>query len=227
MVAAQRRLVALHRSYLQRLVQAHEEERSRIAREVHDDAVQRLAFLGRELDLYRGADPSLSPMRRHQLTGIHGEVQDLADALRKLAHGLHPAALEHAGLNVALTQLAEETWRLHQVRVALHLPESELALDPDVRLALFRIVQEALSNVVRHAHTKEATVALQQRNENVELLVQDAGAGFEPGAKRRTGIGLVGIEERAHLAGGRAQIESLPGKGTRVTVRIALVRGRA
>jgi two-component system sensor histidine kinase UhpB len=222
---AQRRLVALHRSYLQRLVKAHEEERSRIAREVHDDAVQRLVFVGRELDAYRDADPSLAPLRRHQLAGIHGEVQDLADVLRKLAHGLHPAALEHAGLNVALKQLAEEVHRLYQVNVTVHLPERELALDADGRLALFRIAQEALSNVVRHAQVGEAILALQQANGNVEMVVQDAGAGFDPGAKRRTGIGLVGIEERAQLAGGRAQIESLPGRGTRVTVRIGLAAG--
>ena len=220
MVTAQRRLVALHRSYLQRLVKAHEEERSRIAREVHDDAVQRLVVVGRELDLYRDADPHLAPMKRHQLAGIHGEVADLADALRQLAHGLHPAALEHAGLNLALTQLAEETWRLHQVHVELHLPEGELALDPGARLALFRIAQEALSNVVRHARTDSAAVALRQTNGYVELLVQDAGSGFNPEATRRSGIGLVGIEERAHLAGGTARIESLPGKGTRVIARI-------
>jgi signal transduction histidine kinase len=227
MVMAQRRLVALHRSYLQRLVKAHEEERSRIAREVHDDAVQRLVVVGRELDMYRDADPAMSDLKRRRLAGIHGEVEDLADALRKLAHRLHPAALEHSGLNLALTQLAEEMARLHQVRVELHLPVGEPQLDPEARLALFRIAQEALSNVVRHAHTDAATVALRHADGQVELIVQDAGAGFNREATRRSGIGLVGIEERAHLAGGRAEIESLPGKGTRVTVRLAADAGSA
>lgn len=222
MVTAQRRLVALHRSYLQRLVKAHEEERSRIAREVHDDAVQRLVVVGRELDLYRDADPGMSELKRHRLTGIHGEVEDLADALRQLAHRLHPAALEHSGLNLALTQLAEETYRLHQLRVELHLPEQELDLGSGGRLALFRIAQEALRNVVRHANTDSAAVAVRSTADHVELLVQDAGDGFNRDATRRSGIGLVGIEERAHLAGGRAEIESLPGKGTRVTARIPL-----
>lgn len=222
MVTAQRRLVALHRSYLQRLVKAHEEERSRVAREVHDDAVQRLVVVGRELDLYRDADPEMSELKRHRLTGIHGEVEDLADALRQLAHRLHPAALEHSGLNLALTQLAEETYRLHQLRVELHLPEQELDLDSGGRLALFRIAQEALRNVVRHANTDSAAVAVRSTADHVELFVQDAGDGFNRDATRRSGIGLVGIEERAHLAGGRAEIESLPGKGTRVTARIPL-----
>lgn len=222
MVTAQRRLVALHRSYLQRLVKAHEEERSRIAREVHDDAVQRLVVVGRELDLYRDSDPEMSQLKRHRLTGIHGEVEDLADALRQLAHQLHPAALEHSGLNLALTQLAEETFRLHELRVELHLPERELDLDSGTRLALFRITQEALRNVVRHANTDSAAVAVRPTGEHVELLVQDAGDGFNRDATRRSGIGLVGIEERARLAGGKAEIESLPGKGTRVTARIPL-----
>lgn len=225
MVMAQRRLVALHRSYLQRLVKAHEEERSRIAREVHDDAVQRLVVVGRELDLYRDSDPGLSQLQRHRLSGIQGEVEDLADALRQLAHRLHPAALEQSGLELALRQLAEEMQRLHQLRVELLLPEQPVELGAEARLALFRIAQEALRNVVRHANTPSAAVALRSGSGYAELIVQDAGAGFDRDSRRRSGIGLVGIEERARFAGGGATIESLPGGGTRVVARVPQERG--
>lgn len=218
MVRAQRRLLRLHRSYLQRLVKAHEEERSRIAREVHDDAVQRLVHVGRELDQYQDeyARPSAE---RHRLTGIRGEVDDLATALRHLAHQLHPAALEQAGLNLALSQLAEETQRLHGLKLALELPARELELHPDARLALFRIAQEALRNIVRHAHAGTASLRLGSGDGVVEMTVQDSGAGFDS-AGQRSGLGLVGIEERARLAGGAARIASAPGHGTRVTVRL-------
>lgn len=220
MVRAQRRVVALHRSYLQRLVRAHEEERSRIARDVHDDAVQRLTFIGRELELFQSGGEPLGSDRVRHIGGIQGEVHDLADALRQLAHQLHPAALEHAGLNLALRQLADETARGHGLKVRLELPERELPLNPDARLALFRIAQEAVGNAVRHAGSDEVTVQLRSDGATAELRVEDAGAGFDQRAIRSHGIGLVGIEERARLAGGTAWVMSAPGQGTRVIARI-------
>jgi signal transduction histidine kinase len=219
MVRAHQRVVALHRSYLQRLVRAHEEERTRVAREVHDDAVQRLVHLGRELEL-QVAEATSDASGHRRLTGIHEEVEDLADALRQLAHGLHPAALEQAGLTVALVQLADETGRLQQLDVELLLPEHDPVLDPEVRLALFRITQEALRNTARHGGTTRARVELRAADGIVHLIVEDAGAGFDQLASRPRGIGLVGIEERARLAGGEARVESSPGAGTRVSVTV-------
>ena len=220
MVRAQRRVVALHRSYLQRLVKAHEEERSRIARDVHDDAVQRLTFIGRELELFQSEGEPLGDGRVRHIGGIQGEVHDLADALRQLAHQLHPAALEHAGLNLALRQLADEITRAHGVKVRLQLPERELPLNPDAQLALFRIAQEAMNNAVRHSDSDEVSVQLRSDGATAELQVEDAGVGFDQRSIRHRGIGLVGIEERARLAGGNAWVASAPGQGTRVTVRV-------
>jgi len=225
MVRAQRRVVALHRSYLQRLVRAHEEERSRIARDVHDDAVQRLTVIGRELELLQHDGEPLGDDRVRHIGGIQGEVRDLADALRQLAHQLHPAALEHAGLNVALRQLADETTRAHGVNVRVQLPDRELSLSQDVRLALFRIAQEALSNAVRHARTDEVSIRLKDDGAGAELEVEDSGVGFDQRAIGHRGIGLVGIEERARLAGGNAWVMSAPGQGTRVAARIGSARG--
>lgn len=222
MVIAQRRLVAVHRSYTQRLLEAHEEERARVAREVHDDAIQRLVVVKHELDELGASGHGLDAVRLHHLDGIRNEVQDLADALRKLAHRLHPAAIEQAGVSVALAQLAEEMERASDVRVELDLPDAPLDLSRDASLALFRIAQESLRNVVRHSGVNRASLTLRGAGPVAELVIRDAGAGFDPNAGTRAGIGLVGIDERARLVGGTARIHSAPGSGTTVTVRVPL-----
>lgn len=222
MVIAQRRLVAVHRSYTQRLLEAHEEERTRVAREVHDDAIQRLVVVKHELDELGAAGDGLSDARLRHLEGIRNEVQDLADALRQLAHRLHPAAIEHAGVAVALRQLAEETTRASGVQVDLDLPDGPPDLSRDAALALYRIAQESLRNVAKHSGAARASLTLRAPGAFAELVISDAGAGFDPTAGTRAGIGLVGIDERARLVGGTARIHSAPGSGTTVTVRVPL-----
>jgi signal transduction histidine kinase len=221
MVIAQRRLVAVHRSYTQRLLEAHEAERARVAREVHDDAIQRLVMVKHELDELGGGH-GLDAARLRHLDGIRHEVQDLADALRKLAHRLHPSAIEQAGVSVALAQLAEEMERASDLHVELDVPDAPLPLSRDASLALFRIAQESLRNVVRHSGAKRAEVRLRRSGIQAELVIKDSGAGFDPDAGQPAGIGLVGIDERARLVGGSARIHSAPGSGTLVTVRVPL-----
>ena len=224
MVIAQRRLVAVHRSYTQRLLEAHEEERAHVAREVHDDAIQRLVVVKHELDELGTAGHGLDPARMRHLDGIRNEVQDLADALRKLAHRLHPAAIEQAGISVALAQLAEEMERASGLQVELYLPDTPLPLTRDASLALFRIAQESLRNVLRHSGVRTASLMLRGVEEDAELVIRDSGGGFDPDAGARTGIGLVGMDERARLVGGTARIHSVPGTGTIVTVRVPMIR---
>lgn len=222
MVIAQRRLVAVHRNYTQRLLEAHEEERARVAREVHDDAIQRLVVVKHELDELGSSGHGLEGARLRHLDGIRNEVQDLADALRKLAHRLHPAAIEQAGLSVALAQLAQEMARVSSVNVELDLPDPPLALSRDASLALYRIAQESLRNVARHSGVDSASLTLRAAGTAAELVIRDAGAGFDQNAGARSGIGLVGIDERARLVGGTARIHSAPGRGTTVTARVPL-----
>jgi signal transduction histidine kinase len=226
-VIAQRRLVALHRSYGQRLLAAHEEERARVAREVHDDAIQRLAMLSHELQEFERSGPPLSAGQLHHLSGMLGEVEDLAVSLRQLAHQLHPTLIEQVGLGPSLEQLADELLRTSGLKVHVTVPDGRSALAPGPRIALFRVAQEALRNVVRHAGVAEAWLTLREEGHAVELIVRDRGRGFSEGdGQRSAGIGLIGIEERARLAGGEATIESRPGRGTTVTIRVPL-QGRA
>jgi signal transduction histidine kinase len=221
-VISQRQVGLLHQDYAGRLLRLHEEEHSRVAREVHDDVIQRVAILEHELDMFTRTTPGLGGDAVHRLQGIRNEARDLAEALRQVAHRLHPATIEHAGLPAALTQLAEETARWHRVDVQLSLPEAPLSLPPDVSLALFRIAQEALRNVVRHARAASAILTLRHVDNAVELLVEDFGSGFDQGNRSGGGIGLVSIQERARLAGGTARIWSALGQGTTVRARIVL-----
>jgi signal transduction histidine kinase len=224
MVIAQRRVVALHRTYAQRLLAAQEAERARVAREVHDDAIQRLGMLRHELQEFGRGDPGLTAAQSHRLGGIVGEVEDLAVTLRQLAHELHPAVIEQVGLVPALEQLADEVGRMAGLTVRLALPSAPVTLASDRALALFRIAQEALRNVIRHAGVADAGLALQVMEDDVELRIEDHGRGFDQAAGRDgAGIGIVGIQERARLLGGTAAIRSRPGEGTTVVARIPRV----
>ncbi|HET6947707.1 MAG TPA: ATP-binding protein [bacterium] len=218
MVIAQRRLVALHRGYAQRLLAAQENERARVAREVHDDAVQRLAMVSHELNELRKEPPFAGGERR--LAGIQGDVEDLTISLRNLAHQLHPSVIEQLGLAAALEQLADEMAPAG-LMITLALPDRPPSLRPDRALVLYRVAQEALRNTAQHAGVSAAAVRLASTPHGVELVVSDGGRGFDPAFHRRNrGIGLLGISERAELVGGRATIESRPGYGTTVTLRV-------
>jgi two-component system sensor histidine kinase UhpB len=216
MVIAQRRVVALHRGFSQRLLAAHEEERARVAREVHDDAVQRLGVVRRELVEFQ-TGTALSADERHRLTGIQGDVEDLTVALRGLAHRLHPSVIDQLGLVAALRQLADEVGRAG-LAVTLGLPAEAPPLRADRALVLFRVAQEGLRNVLRHAGVAEATLRLESRDHAVTMVVEDRGRGFDPAADHAQGLGLIGMTERAELVGGKAAIHARPGQGTIITV---------
>jgi two-component system sensor histidine kinase UhpB len=218
MVIGQRRLVALHRGFSQRLLAAQEEERAHVAREVHDDAVQRLAMVSHELEVFQAATP-FAAGEHHRLAGIQGDVEDLTVSLRALAHRLHPSIIEQLGLVPALRQLADEMERAG-LAVALALPAEPPALRADRALVLFRIAQEALRNVARHAGVAEATLQLEAAPPGVVLVIADRGRGFDSSVRRDGGLGLIGMNERAQLVGGKVAIQGRPGLGTTVTVQV-------
>lgn len=222
MVIAQRRVVSLHAAYTRRLLAAHEEERAWVAREVHDDAVQRLALLQHELSKLQTADHPLSPAQLYHLEGITAEVEDLSVSLRQLAHRLHPAAIEHLGLVPALQQLAAEVARSSNVPIESRLPPGGPRLPADRTLALFRIAQEALANAIRHSGASTVSLTVETTADELELRIEDNGRGFDAAAGGTGGIGLIGIRERARLAGGHATIRSQPGFGTQVAVSVPL-----
>lgn len=220
MISVQRRRAAEQRRFAAELLAAQEEERARVAREVHDDAVQRLVLIGHELDVAanHGGRPDDLPER---IRAIHDEVDALADELRMLAQSLHPGVIHQGGLAAALALLREEMWRVHGLKVSVALPAEAPEPAPSQALTLYRITQEALRNVSRHAGTNEARVVLTFTSATWELEIGDQGRGFEVEAVGgNPGVGLRSIHERARLAGGTATIRSAPDGGT--TVRVTL-----
>ncbi|HET9514629.1 MAG TPA: sensor histidine kinase [Gemmatimonadales bacterium] len=214
LVLSQRKTVALHRKYAQDLLKAQEDERAWVAREVHDDAVQRLAVIANELS---DVLPQTVSPEGNRVQGIVGEVQDLGISLRKLAHRLHPSAIDKGGIVPALEQLASDMHAGLGLEVRVEVQHQPAALSRDSELALYRIAQESLRNVATHAGVLEATVRLARESGQVVLEISDQGGGLGP-PNGAGGIGLMSMKERARLAGGTLTLTSRPGMGTIVRV---------
>jgi signal transduction histidine kinase len=205
---------------LGKLISAQEDERRRVARELHDETSQVLTGLGLAL---HAAGASNEPGAVRALQPL---VDRLHDGLHSLIANLRPPALDDLGLAVAIEGLADTQLRRAGIAVRSELAELEDSrVDPDVEIALFRIVQEAILNIVRHSGA--TTVLLQggMTERGLWIDIEDDGVGFDPAAVRRDdktlcGIGLLGMRERADLLGGRLTIESAPAQGTRVRIEV-------
>ncbi|MGQ0650353.1 MAG: sensor histidine kinase [Gemmatimonadaceae bacterium] len=224
LVMYQRRFLALHREYAKKLIAAHEEERAYVAREVHDDALQRVAMI--QHDVVEWLDGPVDQRKeRARSTALKQELQDLGVMLRRVAHRLHPAMIDQGGLLPALSQLAEDTTRLSGVNVTARVPAnvSDKILDRERSLILFRIVQEALRNVTKHAAATRAEIGVDFAKESLILTVSDNGRGFDSGDSRpASGLGLISMAERARLADGEYSLWSKPGGGTTIRVTVPL-----
>ncbi len=217
---------ALRGELLRRSVTAQEEDRQRIARELHDEIGQMLTGLAMGL---RGVQQSLNgdlDQARLLLRQLEGMTIQTIGELGRLVADLRPALLDDMGLHAALGWYVDEINRRGSMQVELLLEGARCRLPPKVETTLFRIAQETLTNVTRHAQASQATVKLVCNDKLASLNVSDAGVGFDPAAvleqDTRPGWGLVGIQERAELAGGDCRIESAPGEGTSLTVNIPL-----
>jgi len=220
LIISQRRRIAVEREHSQRLLAAQEEERSRVARELHDDALQRLALIRHELAQVASV---AGPEAVHRISGVSGEIEELGTVLRTAAHHLHPSVVEKAGLVRALGALAEEFGRTSALEVRLALPAADLRVAPGVGIAAYRIAQEALRNVVRHAGVKTADLTLDAHDGTLTLTVSDAGKGFPAtGPRPEDGLGLIAMRQRAVTAGGRLHVAPRPGGGTVVTVTLPI-----
>lgn len=214
---------------LDRLMRAQEEERQRIARELHDDTEQTLASLLVGLR-HMEELPTLNAVREHAAKLRQVAAQTL-DELQRLVQGLRPALLDEMGLAAALQHLCTDFAQAHGIRVELHVGQlTGLRVAPPVETALYRIVQEALTNIAKHAHATTAGVLIQLAASSIRLVVEDNGCGFDPEAVRRTAaqngsLGLYGMQERVKLFGGVFTVESAQGQGTTIHVEIPLSSG--
>ena len=225
LIIYQRRFVHMHRTYATNLLAAHEEERAWVAREVHDDALQRIAMLVHELDEWTGTASGTGDGEREKVLALREEVEDLGVMLRRVAHRLHPAILDQAGLIPALHSLALDVSRSSGVRVDVTEAASDNPqVSRDHALILYRIAQEALRNIVKHAGVAQCRMHITVLPSSVELTIADNGRGFvTDDTARGRGLGLISMGERARLADGRLDIWSQPGGGT--TVRAVIPPG--
>jgi two-component system sensor histidine kinase UhpB len=207
------------------VIRAQEQERRHIARELHDGLNQQVAALAIAIGNARRrlARGDAGSRLRSELDTVQRRTVELADAIRELSHGLHPAALEHAGLVAGLKSFAADVSRLEGIEIAITATGDVGAVAPEVALGLYRIVQESIRNIARHSGARRAEVILTVGADAVELLVKDEGRGFDlPRSRRGAGLGLVSIEERVRLLQGEVLVTSRPGHGTDLLVQVPL-----
>lgn len=208
------------------LFTAQEEERRRVSRELHDDLAQKVALLDLHTErLVQGLSEPVPRLRR-QLDELRQHITDLSVDLRRIAYQLHPSILDDLGLSFALKQLSEEFGRREDMPVRFTCGESTPATSPMVGGALYRITQEALRNIAKHAGKTQVNVSLTASQHELRLQIRDYGNGIEPGQARGRGMGILNMEERARLAGGRFSMKAYPGKGVSILVRVPLRQNR-
>lgn len=204
-----------------RLITAREEERSRIARDLHDDIGQRLASLAIGLSRARRQIPDATSPAKEALSALEQQTSQLSTDLRHLSHELHPSALEHLGLLEALRDRCDEFGEQNGVAVRFDVSESWREVSSAIALCIYRVVQEALRNVATHARARTVTVSLDRRDGRLLMQVIDDGCGFDAeGPKPRTGLGLVSLAERVRVLGGELAVSAAPGAGTRIAVNL-------
>lgn len=211
-------------SLIEKIVLAQEEERKSIARELHDELGQSLLALLLTIQSMPDGGAFSERFRRD----LEGKTRDLVDEAHRLAHGMRPSILDDYGLDSALTRYVEEVSGCFKIAIDYQYvsPSESDRLPGRVEVTLYRIAQEAITNILRHANAGRASVVLLRRDGAIMLLVEDDGVGFDAASVQGNGatacLGLIGMKERATLLGGDLAVESVPGSGTTIRVRIPL-----
>jgi PAS domain S-box-containing protein len=204
----------------QRLLEAQEDERRRIARELHDDISQQISLTLLGLERWR-MHPSVLPEVREGIAAVIQQTANLGRDVRALSHQLHSSNLEYLGLAEAASGYCREISVQHKVEVHLQSENVSAELSRDVALCLFRVLQEALQNAIKYSRTRHFHVSLIGRTGEIQLTVWDSGVGFSPEeAIKKGGLGLTSMRERLKLVDGKVSIESQVGKGTTIHARV-------
>jgi PAS domain S-box-containing protein len=211
---------ALHR-LPSRLIQAQEQERQRIARELHDDIGQRLSLMAIELEHVNRELPLIMSPQYGNFATLLEKMDELTTDIHQLSHQLHSSKLQYLGLKAALNELCQQVPEQHEIQVVQQVEDMPL-LSSEVQLCLYRIAQEALNNVVRHSRASEASVQLAAHHGLARLEIRDTGIGFDPGATRE-GLGLASMRERVRIVGGNFSVNSSHGKGTKIVAEAPYV----
>jgi signal transduction histidine kinase len=208
-----------------RLINAQEEERSRLARDLHDDLSQRLALILVEVELLRRTQRDA---REDAVEQLATQLRELSSEVHRLSYQLHPAKLDQLGLESAARSWCRDVTRQSGVLIEFVTASIPADVPPEIALCFYRIIQEALRNVARHSHARTARVEFTTTDNTLDLVVSDTGHGFDvTSTERARGLGLLSMRERAHLLGGTIEVRSRPGDGTSVVVAIPLPAHRS
>jgi PAS domain S-box-containing protein len=207
----------------QRLIEAQEEERARFARELHDDIGQRLALLTVDLEQLAENCPDSPAEVRSSVRVLREQASDVATDVHSLSHELHSSKLEYLGLASAAGGFCRELSDRQGIEIGFHSESIPKDLPREISLCLFRVLQEALQNAIKHSGSSHFQVSLSGRSSGVELTVRDSGIGFDPeDATRGSGLGLTSIRERLKLVNGKLFIDSQSQRGTTILARVPL-----
>jgi PAS domain S-box-containing protein len=221
-ITEQKRMGENLRFYLQQATRAQEEERKRISHELHDDTIQSLVVLSRQLDAL-ATDKDLPEPTRLRLEEIWQQTDNILQGVRRLSQDLRPAAIDRLGLLPAIQWLASEVSNYSGVATKVNVTGKEHRLPEEVAITLFRIIQEAMRNVWRHSGATSAEINIEWFDKSTKVTVSDNGKGFKLPGKvgdlaKHGKLGLAGMQERAQLVGGTLTVQSEPDKGTTITV---------
>jgi PAS domain S-box-containing protein len=206
-----------------RLIDAQETERTRIARELHDDISQRIAMVSITLDSTRQTLPGSAIETKSQIEEALAQIGELGNDIQALSHRLHSSKLEYLGLEMAASSFCREISERQNVKVDFRYGDISEGLSDQISLCLFRVLQEALHNAVKYSGVGEFEVSFTGTSAEIELRVHDSGIGFDPKeTSKGHGIGLISMKERLKLVSGEFSIDSKPGYGTTVFARIPL-----
>jgi len=213
------------RYYLKEITGAQEEERKRIARELHDDTAQVLGSLSRQLDNFIRKKHGLSPNEVLFLKDLQAQLNHAVQSVHRFCQTLRPSLLDDLGLIPALRSLAKDMQECDGIHTDLKVLGGERRFSPEAESLLFRIVQEALNNIRRHAQASEAQVVMEFAEDRSKITISDNGRGFELSGRvddfpRSGKLGLAGMQERVRLLGGTLEVKSTPSEGTALIIRV-------
>jgi two-component system, NarL family, sensor kinase len=221
--------IRLSGGYERKLIGAREDERKKIARELHDAFGQELVTVLLEMNRLTmqckglAPDNNLSKQICLGLDGLSSHISQIAASISEVSHQLHPAILERIGLRLALEQLCADLSAMGKTQVYFVGTRARKKVPSAVSLCLYRIAQEALHNIDKHAHAPRAEVTLQEVGRSIVLRVRDHGVGYDPKQLgSHAGLGLSSMEERATSMGGAFVLKTAPGKGTEVMVQLPI-----
>lgn len=224
-VTNEKRMEENLRFYLQQITRAQEEERKRISRELHDDTAQLLLSISRQIDNFIRNEHVIAPHLEAFLKSLHEQVNSSVQAVNRYAQDLRPSLIDDLGLIPALRSLSKRARELDGLNIVIEVNGDERRLHSEIEMLLYRLIQEALNNVSKHARATSVNLIIHFYENQVEVSITDNGIGFDLSETMDTltssgKLGLIGMQERARLLGGTLDFDSAPGRGT--TVRFTL-----